>query len=64
MINEIKLEEGMNGVDTPNGAGTMNIMVRDGVITKITMFNAKISKKKTHTCTDGSWVNLEVKTDW
>tara|TARA_R100000406_G_scaffold80572_2_gene61944 strand:- start:1714 stop:1941 length:228 start_codon:yes stop_codon:yes gene_type:complete len=68
--NEMKLEEGLNIIETtPTGYGDLHVYVRDGNVTNVTIFNASIKKKKTHTVkhNDGGkpshWVNLDVKVD-
>ena len=66
--NEMKLEEGLNVIETTGtGYGDLHVYVRDGNVTNVTIFNASIKKKKTHTVKHGEkpshWVNLDVKVD-
>ena len=67
-MNRTELKEGMNIISMPNYAGTMHIYVYDGKVNEITLFNAKVTKKKTvssqnrkETC---NLVNMTIKTDW
>ena len=66
--NEMRLEEGLNVIDTvPTGYGDLHVYVKDGNVTNVTIFNASIKKRKTHTVNcNGSpshWVNLDIKVD-
>ena len=67
-MNETILENGMNIIKMPNGAGTMHIIVRDSKVIRMTLFNAKVSQKKTrstqHRNEKCNLVNMEIKTDW
>ena len=63
-VKYIALKDGLHVVRTACNAGTLHLYVRDGKLQDITLFNAKISKKKTHTSIHGHHVNLDVKLDW
>ena len=63
-VKYIALKDGLHVVKTACNAGTLHLYVRDGKLKDITLFNAKISKKKTHTDSGGNHVNLDVKLDW
>ena len=64
----MKLKEGLNVIDTMGtGYGDLHVYVRNDNVVNVTIFNAKISKKKTHTFKyDGKpshWVNLDIEVD-
>lgn len=63
-VQYIDLNDGLHVVKTACNAGTLHLYVRNGRLKDITLFNAKISKKKTHTSVNGNHVNLGVKLDW
>lgn len=63
MVNHLEgLEDGLN-VIKHGDRGFMHIYIYDGVIINMTLFNCKISKKKTRTKSGLSLVNLDIKND-
>ena len=60
------LEDGLNVLNV-EGFGTMHVFVYDGNVSKITIFNSKVTKKKTRTIQHdgqkGHLVNLSIETD-
>jgi len=64
-VNYVSLPDGLTSINYDNGtAGRLHIWVVDGKIKDITLYNAKITKKKTHTDNESHHVNLDIKTDW
>tara|TARA_R100000900_G_scaffold141225_1_gene122187 strand:+ start:10815 stop:11141 length:327 start_codon:yes stop_codon:yes gene_type:complete len=63
-VKHFHLKDGLNVVRFDCNAGTLHLYVRNGKLQDMTLFNAKISKKKTHTDVGGNHVNLGVKLDW
>ena len=65
-MNELKLQNGMNILRNGSKLGSLHIFVDEKGIYEITLFNAKISKKETHThkfSENSHHVNLEIKID-
>ena len=46
-MNRMIAEDGMNVV-TVGGFGDLHIFVKNGDLSKVTIFNARVTKKKTH----------------
>lgn len=65
-MNRLDLENGMNVLNV-EGLGMMHIFVYDGNVSKISIFNSKVTKKETRTSQhEGekcNMVSLKVETD-
>ena len=61
-MKDIKLENGSNWLNVP-GYGMLHVWVKEGNLDHVTIYNAKVTKKRTIITKGHSHVQLDIKVD-